>query len=134
MTLRRDDVVLIVSWTLASLTSFWPEAVHAQVKLEYKFPEGQKLTYRATSRVRQVVTLMNNMQIESIKKEVREWSRSVGKRRADSTVPIEEKVNFLRVDYALPGGIKLKLDSTSPDSKDRDRAARFSRRFIQAGK
>ena len=77
--------------------------VRAQVKLEYKFPEGKKLTYKTTSRVRQVLAFMNNMNKESVVRETKVWTRSVGKRRSDSTLPIEEKVEFLRNDYTLPG-------------------------------
>ena len=51
----------------------------AQVKLEYKFPEGKKLTYKTTSRMRQVLTFMNNRKKESVMRETKVWTRSVGK-------------------------------------------------------
>ena len=37
----------------------WSQSAQAQVKLEYKFPEGKRLTYKTTSRTRQVLTFMN---------------------------------------------------------------------------
>ena len=43
---------------LASLALAAAPAARAQVKLEYKFPEGQKLTYKTTSKTSQVLTLM----------------------------------------------------------------------------
>ena len=50
-------------------------------------------------------------------RETKVWTRSVGKRRSDSTLPIEEKVEFLRDEYTFPGGIKLTLDSSDPKIK-----------------
>ena len=64
--------------------------------------------------MRQVLAFMNNMNKESVVRETKVWTRSVGKRRSDSTLPIEEKVEFLRNDYTLPGGLKLSLDSSDP--------------------
>ena len=89
----------------------------AQVKLEFKFPEGKRLTYKTTSRVRQVLTFPNNMEKESELRETKVWTRSVGKHRVDSTVPIGEKVEFLRQEYTLPGGMKLTLDSSDLNLK-----------------
>ena len=60
---------------------------------------------------------MNNMEKESVMRETKVWTRSVGKRRGDSTLPIEEKVQFLRDEYTFPGGIKLTLDSSDPKIK-----------------
>ena len=102
---------------LVCLTLVCSQYAQAQVKLEFKFPEGKKLTYKTTSRVRQVLTFMNNMEKESVLRETKVWTRSVGKRRADSTLPIEEKVEFLRDEYTLPGGMKLTLDSSDPNLK-----------------
>jgi hypothetical protein len=111
MTFRGGGFGVVIAFGVACLAAFCSQSAQAQVKLEYKFPEGKKLTYKTTSRARQVLTLMNNMELESVKKETKEWSRSVGKRRDDSTLPVEERVEFLQVDYTLPGGIKLTLAS-----------------------
>jgi Family of unknown function (DUF6263) len=117
MTFRRLGLGAFATVGVAYATAFGAQTAHAQGKLEYKLPEGKKLTYKTTSRVRQLVTLMNNMELETIKKETKEWSRSVGERRSDSTLPVEERVQNLHVDYALPGGIKLTLDSSNPNRK-----------------
>ena len=90
------------------------------------------LAYKTTSRARQVMTFMGT-QIESVKRETKEWSRSVGKRRGDSTLPVEEKVQSLRVDYTLPGGIKLSLDSRNPNIKIDNIQLAFCGRSVQAG-
>ena len=43
---------------LTSLAVLGSPAAWAQVKLEYKFPEGEKLAYKTTSKTAQVLTLM----------------------------------------------------------------------------
>jgi hypothetical protein len=45
------------------------------------------------------------------------WTRSVGKRRGDLTLPIKKKVQTLRDEFTFPGGIKLILDSSDPNTK-----------------
>ena len=116
MTFRCAHITVIATLGVACLTTFGPQTARAQVKLEHKFPEGKKLTYKTTSRVRQVLTFMN-MEKESVMRETKVWTRSVGKRRSDSTLPIDEKVEFLRDEFTFPGGIKLTLDSSDPKIK-----------------
>ena len=116
MIFRHICFAMIATFSSSGSIAFCAQADQAQVKLEYKFPEGRTLAYKTTSRVRQVMTFMGT-QIESVKRETKEWSRSVGKRRGDSTLAVEEKVQSLRVDYTLPGGIKLSLDSRNPNIK-----------------
>jgi hypothetical protein len=108
---------VVATLGVACLAVLCAQTAQAQVKLEYKFPEGKKLTYKTTSRARQVLTFMNNQEKESILRGTKIWTRSVGKRRGDSTLPIEEKVEFLRDEYTFPGGIKLTLDSSDPKIK-----------------
>ncbi len=45
------------------------------------------------------------------------WTQSIGKRRGDSTLPVEVKVESLRVELRIQGGIDLKFDSKKPDAK-----------------
>ena len=117
MTVRHADTRVVAILSIVCLAALWSQRVQAQVKLEYKFPEGKKLTYKTTSRVRQVLTFMNNQEKESVLRETKVWTRSVGKRRGDLTVPIEEKVQALRDEFTFPGGIKLILDSSDPKIK-----------------
>jgi hypothetical protein len=117
MTIRSAGRSIVATFGVACLVALWSPTAQAQVKLEYKFPEGKKLTYKTTSRARQVLSFMNNMEKESVIRETKVWTRSVGKHRSDSTLPIEEKVQFLRDEYTFPGGIKLTLDSSDPKIK-----------------
>jgi hypothetical protein len=82
----------------------------AQVKLEYKFPEGRKLIYKKTSKTGQNLAFMG-MGIETEEERTEVSSLAVGKKRADSTLPIEKKVESLHVQMSLPGEITLSYDS-----------------------
>jgi hypothetical protein len=113
MAICRAGRGLVAILGVACLVAQWLPCAQAQVKLEYKFPEGQKLTYKTTSRVRQGMTF-NNMEKVSVMRETKLSTRSVGKRRDDTTLPIDEKVEFLRVEYTFPTGTKLTLDSSDP--------------------
>jgi hypothetical protein len=101
---------------LASLALAATPAARAQVKLEYKYPEGQKLTYKTTSRTSQVLTLMGQP-IETESKEMVVTSSTAGKKRPDGTLPIEEKVDSLAVELSLPMGIMVTYDSKDPNAK-----------------
>jgi hypothetical protein len=113
---QRADRSRIAGIGLACLALVCSQQAQAQVKLEYKFTEGDKLTYKATTKTKQVLTLQG-MDIETESDQVAVSSRTVGKRRADSSTPIEDKVESLRVELSLPGGMNLTVDSTVPDAK-----------------
>src|SRR5438270_188616 len=67
----------------------------AQVKLEYKYPEGTSTRYRTTSKTHQVLTLAG-MDIETSAEESVISTHSVGKRNPDGTLPVTQKVESLR--------------------------------------
>jgi Family of unknown function (DUF6263) len=92
----------------------WPHAALAQVKLEYKFPEGKKLAYKKTSRIHQTLTLMG-MDIEREEQRSEVTSLNVGKHRGDF-LPVEWRVESLRVELAVPGE-KLVFDTRDPKAK-----------------
>jgi hypothetical protein len=92
------------------------QAAQAQVKLEYKFPEGKKVTYKTTSKTHQILTLMG-MEIATDSEQTVVTSQAVGKRREDSTLPIEVKVESLRAELSLPGGLNVTYDTSDPNAK-----------------
>jgi hypothetical protein len=101
---------------LTGLAVLGSQTAQAQVKLEYKFPEGKKLTYKTTEKMKQVLTLQGmDSNVENSEEVV--TSRTVGKRRGDSKVPVEEKVESVHADFTFPGGISLTFDSKNPDAK-----------------
>ncbi len=57
------------------------------------------------------------METEIEQTEVVVSSETVGQRRADSKLPIEEKVESVHVDFTFPGGVNLTIDSAKPDAK-----------------
>ena len=116
MKIRRADVRVVVAIGTAWLVLSWSEMAQAQVKLEYKFPEGKKLTYKKTEKIRQVLTLMG-MEIPTQDDKIVVTSTTVGKRRPDSTRPVEEKVESLRDVLSLPGGLNVTYDSREPNTK-----------------
>ena len=100
----------------AWLALVWTQAAQAQVKLEYKFPEGKKLTYKSTVKTKQILTL-GGMEIETETEQVAVSSQTNGKRRDDSNIPVEQKSESLHLELSLPGGASLSFDSSNPDAK-----------------
>ena len=91
----------------------WPRVAVAQVKLEFKFPEGKKLTYKKTSKIHQTLTLMG-MDIEREEERSEVTSFSTGKHRGD-LIPVGWRVESLRV-MSLPGE-NLVFDTRDPKAK-----------------
>jgi Family of unknown function (DUF6263) len=108
----------------ACLAFLWSQAAQAQVKLEYKFPEGKKLTYKSTVKSKQILTLQG-MEIETETEQVAVSAQTNGKRRDDSNIPLEEKSESLHLDLSLPGGMNLTFDSGNPDAKIENPALAF---------
>ncbi len=117
MRIRRAGMRMVVAAVgVACLVLSWSETAQAQVKLQYKYPEGKKLSYKRSDRTRQLLTLMG-MEIPSDDRETVVLSLTVGKRRGNGTVPVEEKVESLHAERSLPGGINLSYDSKDPNAK-----------------
>jgi hypothetical protein len=116
MKIRRAGagVVAVVGVGLLALAA--APAARAQVKLEYKFPEGQTLTYKTSLKIKQVITIMG-MEIPSEVEETVVSSREVGKRAGDSTLPLQEKIVSVRNDMTLPGVGQITYDSKDPNAK-----------------
>jgi Family of unknown function (DUF6263) len=117
MKIRRACISASVIIGVVSQMVLWSPNALAQLKLEFKFPEGYNLTYKTTSRTRQLLTLMGGMERVTVLRETKLATLSVGKHRDDSTLPIEETIQLLRAEYTVPDGIKLTLDSSDPNIK-----------------
>ena len=101
---------------LAFLALLWPETASAQVKLEYKYPEGKKFSYKGVTKTKQVLTLMG-MEIETESTENVSSSLVIGKKRSDGGLPVEERIDSLRAELSLPGGVSITYDTKEPDAK-----------------
>lgn len=108
-TSRRLFLTALVLLSGAGTSAF------AQVKLEYKFAEGTKSARRTTSKTHQILTIMG-MDVETESEESVVTTSAVGKRNADGTLPVEQKIESLRVQLALPGGLNVSYDSTDPNN------------------
>ncbi len=116
MTVRRGNFGVMAVFAVACLVMNGSQAAQAQVKLEYKFPEGTKLTYRTNWNPSQTLNLAGQ-EIQSRERKTVVWTQAAGKRRGDSTLPVDVKVESLRSELRLQGGIDLKFDSSKPDAR-----------------
>ena len=104
---RRSLACLLTALCLAS-------AAMAQVKLEWKRPEGTS-TLRTTTKTHQVLTLAG-MAIETDAESASTSRLTTGKPAPDGTVRVEEKSEALSIRLSLPG-VKVDYDSAKPDAK-----------------
>jgi hypothetical protein len=116
MKIRRGGRGGVVIVGMACLALVGSQTAWAQVKLEYKFPEGKKLTYKTTWNPSQTLTLMGQ-EIQSRENKTVVWTQATGKRRGDSSLPVDVKVESLRTVLRLQGGIDLTYDSRKPGGK-----------------
>jgi hypothetical protein len=113
---RRAGRGATAAIAVACLLLTGSRTARAQVRLEYKFPEGRKLTYKTSSNSFQTLTLMG-MEIQSGERKTVVWTQTVGPRRSDASLPVAVKVQSLRTALRLQGGIDLTYDSTGPVPK-----------------
>ena len=116
MRIRRVGRGGVVIFGVACLALSWSQTARAQVKLEYKFPEGKKLTYKTNWNPSQTLSLMGQ-EIQSRENKTVVWTQTTGKRRGDSSLPVDVKVESLRTTLRLQGGIDLSYDSSKPGGK-----------------
>lgn len=93
-------------------------SAQAQVKLQLKHPEGQKITTEHSMKLDQVTTVMG-MDINTNVEQVTTTSTTFGKPREDGTIPIENKVEALKANINTPLGT-LSYDSTSSNNPEPD--------------
>ena len=116
MKIRRASRIGVVVVAVACLTLCGAQTACAQVKLQYKFPEGKTLRYRTNWNAYQTVTNMGQ-ELQSSERKTVIWTQSIGNRRSDATLPVAMKVESLHVELRIQGGIDLKFDSKKPDAK-----------------
>jgi hypothetical protein len=123
MLVHRAGGSLVAALGAGLLSLLASQAAHAQVKLEYKFPEGKKATYKTTTKTQQNLTIQG-MEVTTESQQTVVSSEAIGKRRDDSGLPMEHKIHSLRVELMLPMGINVSYDSSDPDAKiDNDQLA-----------
>ncbi len=81
MTVRRGKFVVVAFFAVLCLAPNGSQAARAQVKLEYKFPEGTKLTFRTSWNPSQTLNLAGQ-EIQSRERKTIVWTQAVGKHGA----------------------------------------------------
>jgi hypothetical protein len=94
----------------------WSPPAQAQVKLEYKFNEGEKTKTETRAKFHQILTL-NGMNVESESEHAMTISSEVGKRQADGTLPMTQKTDAMRVNVMAQGMNLISYDSANPPEK-----------------
>ena len=133
MKIRRAGAGVVAAVGVGLLAMAASPAARAQVKLEYKFPEGKTLTYKTTMKMNQILTLMG-MEIPTEVEETIVTSRSIGKRGGDSTLPVQAEGRIAPHRIVAPGRHPDHLRLEGPRRQDRQRAARVPGRRLQAGR
>jgi hypothetical protein len=116
MKARRATRRVMTAFGLAFLAISWSQAAHAQVKLQYKFPESKTLKYKSSTKMTHILTLAGQ-ELETKIDETTVKSRAVGTKRADGGLPVEQKIESMRIELAIPGGTTVTYDSSDPNSK-----------------
>ncbi len=135
MRIHRAGIGGIAAMGVGLLSLVFSQAARAQdpVKLEYKFPEGKKLTYKTTTKMDQTLTI-NGMEIPTNVEQTSVTSQTVGKRRGDSTLPIDQKGESFRIELSSAGGINITYDTSDPNAKiENDQVAFLGDVFKMAG-
>jgi hypothetical protein len=91
----------------------FPSASLERVKLEFKHKEGSSTTLKTTSKVDQVLTVAGQ-NLETKANSTVTLTNTVGKRAADGRLGIEQRVDALTIQLALPMGGSLEFDSANP--------------------
>ena len=116
MTMRRPITGVLAFVGIGLMAMAAAPTARAQVKLEYKFPEGQKFTYKTHATIDQLMTIMGQEIPTKIEQTVI-VSRTAGQRASDGSLPVRQKIESFRMEMELPGNMQFTFDSKDPDAK-----------------
>ena len=134
MEIRRAGVGVVAAVGVGLLGMAASPAARAQVKLEYKFPEGKTLTYKSTVKTQPGADAQRGWRSRPRPRRRSSSSQAIGKRRGDSTLPVEEKIESLHATCRLRAASRLTYDSKDPDAKiDNEQFKFLGRRLKLAG-
>ncbi|MEO8495727.1 MAG: DUF6263 family protein [Planctomycetota bacterium] len=101
--------------TIFALLASSAASAPAQVTLKHKFQEGRKSTSVAVVKTKQTLTLAGNELVSGSTQSLTVTTAN-GQRAADGTLSVNSKIDALKVDVTLPGGVELAFDSAKPDA------------------
>jgi uncharacterized protein DUF6263 len=120
-----------VAATLGVLLLALAPAAQAQVKLEHKYVEGTKAKTQTTSKSHQILTI-NGANVETESESIATTSSSVGKRREDGSVPIEQKTDALRLRVTANSMQLIDFDSANPPKEKDESQLGFVTELLKA--
>lgn len=88
----------------------------AQVNIELKYHEGTSSTVQLETKTNQTLTLAG-MDLDTKSSTFMIMEKTIGKRAADGSLKVEEKIKSLQTEIALPQGLSVQFDSSNPDKK-----------------
>ena len=104
-----------IALTLAAALLLNPSSLlHAQVKLEHKFPDGRKSTVNTYVKVQQTLTI-GGMDIPTSSEQNITTTEVNGQRQADGTLVSEHKIESLQSTINV-AGMELTFDSANADA------------------
>lgn len=101
--------------TLLTLLAGVATSAPAQVTLKHKFPDGRKSTSDAKVKTSQTLTLAGNELVSGSEQNMTITAIN-GKRAADGTLTVSSRIEALKAEVTLPGGVELSFDSAKPDA------------------
>jgi hypothetical protein len=107
-------------------------AASADVVLKRKFADGATFKKRETVKVKQSLILSgNDLGTESNTELVNR--NTYGQRTADGNLAVTTKVESIKSDLKLPGGVAVQFDSDKPDAKSENPAAQIVIEALRKG-
>ena len=104
-----------ITLLLAAAVLLFPQAaLHAQVKLEHKLPDGRKITTNTHVKVKQTLTIAGS-DIPTSSEQNITTSEVSGQRQADGTLQQRHKIESLQSTLNI-AGMELTFDSVNPDA------------------
>lgn len=101
--------------TIFALLASFAASAPAQVTLKQKFPDGRKSKSEVSIKTSQTLTLAGNEMVSGSKQAMTVATIN-GQRAADGTLVVSGKIEALKAEVTLPGGIELAFDSAKPDA------------------
>lgn len=102
---RLFPIIAVIAFTASA---------SAQVSLKLRYSEGTKFTLQTEAKASHTLNVRGKDNDGSTTSFIVS-TRSIGKRGADGSIKIEEKVNSLQTETTFPDGTKLAFDSANPD-------------------
>lgn len=124
--MRAISTILLPVVAMLGATS----AGRAQVKLAPKF-EPDTVVIQETSTKNQQTLTIQGQGVETHSEESTTTTRSVGQARSDGSLPVAIRVDAIKIQLNLPGGLQFQYDSKAPEPEKADDQLAFLREIFE---